>query len=59
MLWKSRRLCELQRQAEVLKQWLDTPGIPPDAHQKLNEMIAEVKERINELVVAVSVRASP
>lgn len=37
----SRRVLELQRQKEIIERWLDIPGIPADAHQKLVEMLAE------------------
>jgi cell division FtsZ-interacting protein ZapD len=33
---------ELQRQKEIIEQWLQIPGIPTDAHAKLVEMLSEV-----------------
>ena len=38
----AQRLIELQRQKEIIEQWLLTPGIPTDAHAKLLEMLGEV-----------------
>ena len=38
----SQRLMELQRQKEIIEQWLQTPGVPIDAHAKLLEMLCEL-----------------
>jgi hypothetical protein len=46
----SQRIIELQRQKEIVEHWLDTPGIPADAHAKLIEMLGEVNEEINSVV---------
>jgi cell division FtsZ-interacting protein ZapD len=43
---------ELQRQKEIIERWLDTPGIPADARQKLVEMLAEVNGGISDVVVS-------
>lgn len=43
----SQRLMELQRQKEIIEQWLQTPGVPNDAHAKLLEMPSEVKTEMN------------
>ena len=42
----SRKLMKLQRQKEIVEQWLQTPGIPTDAHAKLLEMLGEVSAEI-------------
>lgn len=42
----SRKLMKLQRQKEIIEQWLQTPGIPTDAHAKLLEMLGEVSAEI-------------
>jgi len=34
----------LEQQKEIIERWLDIPGIPNDARQRLHEMLAEVKE---------------
>jgi cell division FtsZ-interacting protein ZapD len=39
---RSQKLMELQRQKEIIEQWLQTPGIPSDAHAKLLDMLSEV-----------------
>jgi cell division FtsZ-interacting protein ZapD len=39
---RSQKLMELQRQKEIIEQWLQTPGIPTDAHAKLLDMLSEV-----------------
>lgn len=33
---------ELQCQKKIIERWLQTPGIPTDAHAKLLEMLSEV-----------------
>ena len=38
----AQQLIELQRQKEIIEQWLLTPGVPTDAHAKLLEMLGEV-----------------
>ena len=35
---------KLEQQKEIIERWLDIPGIPNDARQRLSEMLAEVKE---------------
>lgn len=40
----SQMFIELQRQKEIIEQWLNTPGIPADAHARLLEMLNEVNE---------------
>lgn len=42
------RALELQSQKEIIQRWLETPGIPTDAHQKLVEMLAEVNDEMSE-----------
>jgi len=37
---------ELQRQKEIIGQWLQTPGIPTDAHAKLLDMLSEVNAQM-------------
>ena len=39
---RSQKLMELQRQKEIIEQWLQTPGIPIDTHAKLLDMLSEV-----------------
>lgn len=39
---RSQKLMELQHQKEIIEQWLQTPGIPTDAHARLLDMLSEV-----------------
>jgi cell division FtsZ-interacting protein ZapD len=48
----SERSIELQRQKDIIEQWLNTPGIPVDAHAKLLQMLSEVNEEINSFVTS-------
>ena len=46
------RSVELRRQKEIIEQWLNTLGVPEDAHAKLLEMLDEVEEEMNDLATA-------
>jgi hypothetical protein len=39
---RSQKRMELQHQKEIIEQWLQTPGLPADAHAKLLDMLSEV-----------------
>ena len=54
----SRRVLDLQTQKEIIERWLDTPGIPTDAHEKLVVMLAEVNDQMNCIVPGGSSVAS-
>lgn len=43
----SRKLIELQRQKEIVEQWLQIPGIPSDARARLLEMLGKVNAEMN------------
>ena len=43
----SRKLIELQRQKEIVEQWLQIPGILSDARARLLEMLGELNAEMN------------
>ena len=57
---RSRKLMELQRQKEIIEQWLQIPGIPTDARAKLLEMLSEVRvEMMSRFVTSNKDRDDP
>jgi hypothetical protein len=48
----SRRVLELKREKEIIELWLQTPGIPTDARQRLLEMLAEVNMGLRDSLVS-------
>jgi hypothetical protein len=44
-----QRSAELRWQRDVIEKWLNTPGIPLDAHSGLLEMLKGVKEEMADL----------
>jgi len=48
----AQRFTELRTQKEIIEQWLNTPGVPVDAHSKLVEMLSEVNEEMSRLATS-------
>ena len=45
-----QQFTELRPQKEIIEHWLNTPGIPADAHAKLLEMLSDVNEKMISLI---------